>query len=184
MRVKFFWLIAGFLLMGQGYGQNPENFIDISGVVEYQAEPLNNVVITVTSGAAKVHTIYTKEDGEFQFKLDYNREYTMELSKKGMVTKKIVINTQMPPNLKGGWGAGFPVDLYPFCKGIDLSVFNDPITIIRFDQKKKEFEGDEEYFEKMRTRIENFLMANEDCLDKEYQNQLKSADQLLREKKI
>ncbi|MBN1183574.1 MAG: tetratricopeptide repeat protein [Bacteroidales bacterium] len=180
-------LLICFLLVCFNYNINSQqdkaNYVEITGVVEdNDYQPIAGVSIKLYENSQVIKTITTKSDGEFQFFVDYNKYYIVELSKAGMVTKKIAYDTKLPEGSKGVWGVGFPISLFEGCPGVETSVMNDPIGLIKYNERKRELEGDEDYRQKMQAKIGKLMMDIEDCKRKAYNENIKEADNAYKQK--
>lgn len=156
-----------------------KNYVEADGIIEYHNRiPLAGATLVLYDGNREVNRLKTKQDGRYNFILEYNKEYILEISKKDLVTKKVKYVTTMPPKLKGGWWVGIPINLYEICPGMDASVFKDPVAVIRYDRRRKEYEADPDYDKRMRNRIKSFENKNDDCLEDKFIKLIKNAEEL------
>ncbi|NJM16294.1 MAG: hypothetical protein HC896_13795 [Bacteroidales bacterium] len=101
-----------------------------------------------------------------------------------MVVKTIEYNTTMPAGTRGNWWIGIPINLYEICPGIDASIFKQPVAKVEFDPKKKEYNANKEHDNSMRARIREFEARNDKCLDEEYIDMVRQADQFLKQDQL
>ena len=173
-------LLFSFLSMVSGQ----KNYVEADGIIEYHNRiPLSGATLVLYDGDRKVKTLKTDQEGHYNFILEYNKEYILEISKKNLVTKKVKYNTVMPPKSKGGWWVGIPINLYEVCPGIDASLFEEPVAIIRYDKGKKEFEADPVYDNRMRSRVRSFESKNNACLEDKFVKLVRDAEQLAKNNK-
>ncbi|MFW5657206.1 MAG: hypothetical protein ACOC0C_06270 [Bacteroidota bacterium] len=160
------------------------NVVAADGVIEYHNRiPLPNATLRLFLDGKEIDKLITGENGEYHFELEYNKEYTLEISKDGLITKRIKYNTTMPPKFKGGWWVGIPINLYEICDNIDATVFEEPVAIVEFNERRKEYQANPDHDNLMRRRIQNFEKQNLACLDNKYDDLLAQADKLFSEKK-
>lgn len=161
-----------------------KNYVEADGIIEYHNRiPLPGATLVLYDNGKEVKSLKTDQEGRYNFILEYNKEYILEISKKDMITKRVKYNTVMPPKAKGGWWVGIPINLYELCPGLDGSVFDEPVAIVRFDQGKKEYEADPAYDIRMRGRIRSFEAKNDACLEDKFVKLVRDAEQLANENK-
>ncbi len=161
-----------------------KNYVEVDGIIEYHNRiPLPGATLTLYDGNRKVKTQKSDQEGHYNFILEYNKNYILEISKKDLVTKRVKYNTVMPPKSKGGWWVGIPINLYEVCPGIDASVFDNPVAIIRYDKGKREFEADPKYDNRMRSRVRSFESKNDACLEDKFVKLVRDAERLAKDNK-
>jgi len=64
-------------------------------------EPLPGATANLYEGGSKVKSLKTGSDGSFSFRLEINKQYTIEIEKNGLISKRISFNTTMPDEEKG-----------------------------------------------------------------------------------
>ncbi len=166
------------------YVFSQKDYVDADGIIEYHNRiPLTGATLKLYSGNQLIETITTGETGEYHFKLEYNKEYLLEISKGDLITKRVKYNTMMPPKIRGSWWIGIPINLYEACPGLDASVFKDPVAVVEFNERKKEYRANPDHDDRMRDRIRAFENANDDCLDSEFVKLVRKADELYDQKK-
>ena len=109
------------------FGQQAERYLEIRGHAESEMNPLGNATATLFDGNSRVSSVQTGSDGGFSFKLEANKLYTVEVSKDGMVTKKISFNTAIPDAESGIWVREFAIGLVVPCEGVDYSPLQKPV---------------------------------------------------------
>ncbi len=159
-----------------------ERYLDIRGTSELDMQPLSRATANLYEGSNKVKSVQTGSDGSFSFRLDMNKQYTIEVEKDGLVSKRISFNTSLPDEEKGTWMNEFSIGLVKKCNGVDYSVLTEPVDKISFDAKRREFVSDKNYVSGMRSRIENMLIKNDQCMLNQYEAAVKKGDQLAAQK--
>lgn len=128
--------------------ETEENYyVEFKGLVtERNEEGLFDAVITVYSKNAGVFTtVATNHDGKCNFKLPFNKIFTIEFSKKGYVSKKISINTTVPYMHKGNLKFAYTVSLFEEILEIDVSALKAPLAKIVFNGARGHFDYDYRY---------------------------------------
>ena len=144
--------------------------------------PLGNATATLYDGNVKAGSVQTSSDGSFSFKLEANKMYTVEVSKDGLVTKKISFNTALPDAESGVWVREFAIGLVVPCEGVDYSLLKKPVDIIKFNTRRRDFESDEDYVNKMMPELEEIYIKSENCLADKYDRLINQADKLFSQK--
>ncbi|MBN1414440.1 MAG: hypothetical protein JW973_05020 [Bacteroidales bacterium] len=181
--LKFLLMI--WVCMGHGIslsGQQKERYLEVRGYVELDMKPLVNAVATLYDGNTRVSSVPTGTEGSFSFKLESNKMYTVEVTKDGLVTKKISFNTNLPDEESGVWVREFAMVLMRPCEGVDYSILQKPVDIIKFNLKRRDFESDKDYVEQMRPKFEDVLMKSENCLSDKYERLISQADKQFSQK--
>lgn len=138
-------LITLFLVLGQSaLGQNKTyKFI---GKVHAYGEPLKGAKVEVYKAGDLIHESFTKGSGKFEFELEAEKEYMVEISMESMRTKIIWINTKKTHDLKFKLPV-FGFDVY--LKREKVTPYDElskiPVTLIKYNPKKKAFYMDKNY---------------------------------------
>jgi tetratricopeptide (TPR) repeat protein len=163
-------------------GQQAERFLEARGMAELDDKPLANVTATLYEGVTKVNSMQTGTDGTFSFRLEANKNYIIEVSKNGLVTKKINFNTNLPDEESGKWVSEFGMVMVRPCEGVDYSVLQKPVDIVRFNAKRRSFESDKDYNEQMMPKLQDINIKSANCLEEKFDQLIKKADQLVEQK--
>jgi tetratricopeptide (TPR) repeat protein len=188
-RIIIYWVFAALsiifgLLIGDNiYSQDSERYLEIRGNAEINMKPASRVTVNLYEGNTKVKTVKTRSDGSFSFKLDMNKDYTVEVTKEGYVHKKIRFITKIPDEELGIWVREFAIGLVEHCEGVNYSVLDEPVDVIKYSVRKKDFDSDKTFVFKMKQRLENLLISVDQCKVDTYSDHLDKADKLYKEKK-
>ncbi len=112
----------------------------------------------------RMATFMTRRKGHFQTALEHDHVYTLEFSKAGFITKRIVVDTRadVHPSQLPGMPMLMDVEMLRTdrYKGIDTDALDMPFAIVRFDKRAREFVQDPEYAQEMhRTNSALLLQA-------------------------
>ena len=158
--ILFFILIANPLLA--------QDDLNVHGVVSdaMTAAKLNEVKVSVKMDGSDADSFTTRANGKYEFYLDCGHKYTFLFSKPGYVTRSIVIDASGIPQEVIGAGFIMPTDMSMFKEteamaSMDMSVFDKPIGIAKFDPAKADFAWDFEYTSKLKAQIDNLLRESE-----------------------
>jgi tetratricopeptide (TPR) repeat protein len=163
--------------------QDAERYLQINGTAELNMKPVSNAVITLYEENSKVNSVKTGSSGLFSFKLDMNKDYTVEVSKEGYVSKRIRFITNIPDDVTGIWVREFAVGLVKYCEGVNYSVLKDPVDVIKYSVRRQDFDSDKTFVYKVKPRLENLYIDVDQCLIEKYNNTLNEADKLMEDKK-
>ncbi len=106
---------------------------------------LDSAVVTVYMNNAVYFKDLTSKRGKCSFKLSLNRQYTIELSKQGFVSKRFEINTKIPSDKKDVFDFDFDMDIFEKVEGLDVSVLDKPIAKVIYDAPNNQFVYDVNY---------------------------------------
>lgn len=176
-------IILSLLINEKVFSQDSERYLEIRGNAEINMKPASRVTVNLYEGNTKVKTVRTGSDGSFSFKLDMNKDYTVEVTKEGYINKKIKFITKIPDEELGIWVREFAIGLVESCEGVDYSVLDEPVDVIKYSVRKKDFDSDKTFVFKMKQRLENLLMSVDQCKIDTYSEHLDKADKLYKEKK-
>ncbi len=164
------------------FSQDTDSYLEVRGTAEKNRNPLSGAVVNLYQGNSKVRSLTTGSDGIFDFKLDLNKDYTIEVTKKGFISKKINFNTEVPDDVTGRYVSEFAMSLYETCEGVDLSAFDAPVDMITFNKKQNGFESDKSYVSRMQAKFANLYMQLDECQMEKLQSTVDEADQLYKQK--
>jgi tetratricopeptide (TPR) repeat protein len=178
--VKYIGVILMAFFIGNSNAQ--ERSLTIFGTAESNMKPLANAKVTLLKRGVEEQTFRTGSDGIFKFSLQMNEEYLVLLEKPGMLTKRIAFNTKLPDDISKKWTIEFAMTLFLGCEGVNTSVLDKPVDIIRFNEKKQDFISDKTYADNIRAGIEKLYVDIENCQTKKSEQLVKQADELLNKK--
>jgi len=98
---------------------------------------------------ALIKAIFADEKGKCKFRLGFQKKYKIIISRKGFYSKILSIDTKIPTDLNTAYI--FPADItfYREQEKLDAKIFKEPIAIIVFSSKTKQFEYDNLYSKKL-----------------------------------
>ncbi len=164
------------------FSQQLTRYLEIRGNAEINMKPASRATVNLYDGNNKVKTIQTSSDGSFSLKLEMNKEYTVEVTKEGYVHKRIKFNTKIPDEEVGIWVREFAIGLVKYCEGVDYSVLDEPVDVIKYSVRQKDFDSDKTFVYKMKSRLENLLISIDQCEVDKYSEHVDKADKLYKEK--
>ncbi|MEI6523431.1 MAG: hypothetical protein WCO37_08050 [Bacteroidota bacterium] len=98
---------------------------------------------------ALIKAVFADEKGKCKFRLGFQKKYKIIISRKGFYSKILSIDTKIPTDLNTAYI--FPADItfYREQEKLDAKIFKEPIAIIVFSSKTKQFEYDNLYSKKL-----------------------------------
>lgn len=186
-----FLLFVGIILVFLNYDTHSQKPVDnvinqkivIRGVAELDLQPLKGATVVLYENGKEINLIKTGADGIFSFELEPNKFYIVEVSKEGYISKRIAFNTKIPPDALGTWINEFSISVVKKCDGVDYSALKDPVDIVKFNEKKRDFDSDKDHLIKMKDRLEKIQLDYEQCITKKFNDLVYEGDKLLKEKK-
>lgn len=149
------------LATGNGNNRNKaEVCLEIQGLaLDENNKPINGVEVRLLLENEElewieVTSIPYHEHG-FKFSLLPNKQYTIEVSKQGYVTRSIHISTKIPAyvDLVQAFRYEFDLQLFKEKKGVDDYYLDFPIALISYDSLKAVFDYSRNYTTHIKTKI-------------------------------
>jgi hypothetical protein len=161
--LKVYIMLCAFLFVAvdMAYGQDDLN---VHGVVSdaMSSSKLDGVKVTVKKDGTEHNTSTTRANGKYEFYLSSNSKYEFIFEKDGFVTRTIVIDAKSIPEEVVGAGIIMPTDMTMFeiteaMKDADLSVFNQPIGIAKYDPGQADLVWDFAHTSRVKGEINAFI---------------------------
>ncbi len=144
MKTNFILTLLLFTICLSSIGQ--EKTYTFKGIVYAYNAPLKEAIVEVYDAGDLIYESTTKGNGKFEFDLQSEREFMVEISKEDMRLKTIWINTKRTQNIKSKIPA-FGFDVY--LKKEKITPYDElseiPVTLIKYHPNKKEFYMDKTY---------------------------------------
>ena len=133
--------------------------LPLAGSVTEQGKRCAGATITLYEDNDVINSFKTPRNGRFQLLLHSNKYYTLEVTKKGFVQKRIAIDTDMDNHQRIAPVYQCDLDIVPnyLFKGIDIGNLDFPMAIVRFNTKTMEFTHNDIYTSGMRITYEGLL---------------------------
>ena len=132
-------------------------FITIKGNVERYGEKLGGASVVLYKDSQVENKIITGTNGKFKFDLtEAGKEYVIEVSKPNHVTVKLGVSTKLPEKFRGyDVGGEFVINMEIFEKfeGLNTTILNKPIAIIKYIEKENRFDYDHNYFNSIKNQL-------------------------------
>jgi len=134
--LKYISLFLFILFSGHCFAQEK---CAVKGNVTINGGDLNNVTVTLYKDSQQESVRNISKNGKFSYQLDFGYDYIFEFSKPEFVTKRISISTYVPQDVLERDSrfppCKFSIELFRHFSGIDLSVFDQPIGMIMYNNE-------------------------------------------------
>ena len=168
---KFLFIIVLIFFTSFVFSQSSkEGYLSVTGKVKIEKDPVPGAFVKVYESSNLITEKRTDKLGKFKLKLPLNKEIILEVGAKGLVTKKIKFDTHVPET-GFYWTYNFTVELFMDIEGLDVSVLNQPVTIVKYNKDYDEFEYDKSYTNLMKDKLKK-LMDQLETLKKQKFNEL------------
>lgn len=118
----------------------------VKGNVTINGGDLNDVKITLYKDSEQVSEKSVPKNGKFSYTLNFGYDFIFEFSKKDFVTKRVSVSTYVPQDVLERDSrfppCKFSIELFRFFPGIDLSIFDQPIGMIMYNNETDLIETD------------------------------------------
>jgi hypothetical protein len=98
---------------------------------------------------ALIKAVFADEKGKCNFRLGFQKKYKIIISRKGFYSKILSIDTKIPTDLNTAYIFPADISFYREQEKLDAKIFKEPIAIIIFSSKTKQFEYDDLYSKKL-----------------------------------
>lgn len=118
-----------------------------------ESKPLDSVLVTIYNGDIPYSELWTNKKGKCSFKLPLDKSLTIQVSKKGFVTKSISVNTKVPFDDRYAFNFSCDVDIFEEINGLDVTVLKSPIARITYSPSLATFQYDIGYTNKVNVEL-------------------------------
>lgn len=165
------FLVLAILLVATGVAFGQNRALVISGVVKEGKDKLSGVKVSIIkgtpSGAAVIKEFVTDGSGKFDYPLEVNSQYIVEISKPGFVSKSISYNTTVPDADNFNWTFDFIVELFKTPEGVDVAVFKNPVAKVHYNEDYSDFDYDLDYSMEFKKKEEQVMQQIEQAKKQE-----------------
>ncbi len=134
--------------------------LQIIGIALEKNIPIDGVVVKLYKENEELHweeiTSVVYHEHSFSFDLNKNTYYTVEVSKKGYVTRSIGISTALPNNVIIGdvkFTFEFELELFKEKQNVDDYYLDFPVALIKYNETSQVFEYDSKYTKHIKSKI-------------------------------
>lgn len=129
--------------------------LQISGKIVI-AKNNNAIAIKIYRYDSLIHRIEASNaTGHFSFYLPFDNVYKVVLSKPGYYDKFITVDTKFPKkNVEAKYEVAFTTDMFKTMEGLDVTVLQEPLVEMKYDNAEDIFDFDPLYTQYMIDRID------------------------------
>lgn len=130
-----------------------QNRLEVPVNVDIENGKVDDVLIKVMKDGK---TFFTQSSvSKMRLKLDFNSTYTIVFAKPGYITKSVEFDTKAPADrIKQGFDPyKIGVKLFKQYDGVNITVYNQPVGKIRFDNTLDEFNYDTDYSKSILSKL-------------------------------
>ena len=144
-------------LLTTGWGMAQTDGVHIEGELRHKKtrEPLQHVTVTVMNGDDIFDSF--EADGRYSYEIPFDGDYTLMFGVVDMVPQSVQVNaSQVPEDLHGDLDPlTWPVMLFDYVEGFDMSVVNEPFGIFDFDEDRESMEFDRSHSSRMKGALDD-----------------------------
>ena len=162
--------------------QNELPKLEVNGIATYNNKPVGNIIISIYHNSLIVEQLQGKRNGRFDVFLDYQKEYVLEFSKEGFVTKQIIISAMVSEKALMQGGTGFydlNVEMVEMIRGLNTALFDLPVAKYVFDEASFFYIRDEEFESRISEELAEVDVQISNLKKQEYQRIVRTGDELL-----
>lgn len=134
-------------------------YLPVFGQVFAAGEKCEGAEVKVYLDNDELGTFPTSKKGSFRLELDLDNYYTIEVSKGGMITKRIAVDTHLDEHIVTYPAYDCFVNLSSSDEtaGADMDYFDFPAAIVRYDPEMEGFYHSEHYLAHISAKVENAI---------------------------
>ncbi|MBL7933184.1 MAG: hypothetical protein JNL60_14865 [Bacteroidia bacterium] len=156
--LSFFFLVSCFKSVVAGTPtKDTTRCVEIDGIIGNASLTKGDECLVELICFNKVEETVVLKNGKKRFKLNLKKNafYTIKMSKKGHVTRTIIIDTRIAESEYEGYFFSFETKLLPESQtdALNKEILSQPIALVYFDQKKDCFVYDKEYTSRLKKEI-------------------------------
>jgi hypothetical protein len=143
-----------------GGPEREEVCLEVLGIaVDGTNKPIDGVIVRLFLENEELEwseiTSVSYHEHWFKFKLEANKNYTIEISKTGFVTRSVAISTAIPASvsLEQVFKYEFEIELLKEKKGVDDFYLDFPVALISYDKKHEVFNYSTSYTRHIKGKI-------------------------------
>lgn len=119
-----------------------------------KGKPIENAIIKVYDDKHLLLGAFTTDKkGKTDFKVPINKDFFIEFSKSGYVSKIIQVNTHMPPERKLAFIFPFEVNIFKEVEGLDVSILKKPVAKVVYNLIEHQFDYDDGFTNQVNSKL-------------------------------
>lgn len=131
--------------------------LNINGSIAIEESGAEGAKVVIFKNSEKLDEQVIGKKGRFDLKLAFDNDYKISFEKAGYITKIVSINTEVPPEILET-SPDFPpvrliINLLPHAEGVDLSIFEQPVAILSYNNELDDFTFDKDYSSRIKDPI-------------------------------
>lgn len=167
--VLLFVSVSLFSFTDEEKEQLPETFFKIKGVVSSNDKKQEDVVVRLFKRNQKVDSTYTSKSGKFNFELERNTHYMIELEKYGFEKSRVKVDTRRKgvaeENEGNFYDLAIEIEIFEEIadkKGSeeDKDILDFPIAMIEYNSKEDAFVANTKYTKYVKGEIKKIKGTN------------------------
>jgi hypothetical protein len=157
-----------------------EYFLEMKGNVrkskiseKEESKSLDSTLITIYMNDIPFSETWTNKKGKCTFKLPLGKQFKIEVSKAGYVSKLFEVDTKVPSDKRDEYSFSFDIDIFEEITNLDVSVLKKPIAKVSYNIIMEQFAYDINYTSRINLELKKMYknyyllqkMENDTALD-------------------
>lgn len=118
-----------------------------------ESKALDSALITIYTNDIPFSETWTNKKGKCSFKLPLGKQFKIEVSKSGFVSKLFDVDTKVPSDKKDSYTFSFDIDIFEEIPKLDVSVLKKPIAKVSYNLILEQFAYDIGYTSKINLEL-------------------------------
>ncbi len=118
-----------------------------------ESKALDSALITIYKNDIPFSEIWTNKKGKCSFKLPLGKQFRIEVSKNGFVSKRFDVDTKVPSDKRDSYTFSFDIDIFEEIPKLDVSILKKPIAKVSYNLIVEQFAYDIGYTSKINLEL-------------------------------
>lgn len=143
-----------------------EYFLEMKGNVrkskisdKEESKSLDSALITIYMNDIPFSETWTNKKGKCSFKLPLAKQFKIEVSKDGYVSKLFEVDTKVPSDKRDEYSFSFDIDIFEEIKNLDVSVLKKPIAKVSYNVIMEQFAYDINYTSRINLELKKMYKS-------------------------
>lgn len=118
-----------------------------------ESKSLDSALITIYTNDIQFSETWTNKKGKCTFKLPLGKQFRIQVSKNGFVSKYFDVDTKVPSDKRDSYTFSFDIDIFEEIPKLDVSVLKKPIAKVSYNLILEQFAYDIGYTSKINLEL-------------------------------
>ncbi|HBX53378.1 MAG TPA: hypothetical protein DEH02_20155 [Bacteroidales bacterium] len=179
--------ILFFIFLFSAVSNAQESFVQVSGsILNLEKKPIKGASVNVLLENKVFKSVKTGRKGDFAFELPHSKDFIIEGTKRGFVTKKIKFSTKVPQKETKGfmWEYELSLQIFENIEGLDVSPLKEPVAAVKYNKSEEEFDYDQSFYALVKPKLDAMAKQMLELRNKHYEKNVAMGAELMKQNKL